>query len=315
MAVANYMGIDKERYDQGNKFYSQDPYLQGTGLDKPAITFNPSNYDTGITSQYGNNSMYGTPNQGGDSMGATMPIGNFNQKDNLFEVGPMSGAAPGSFRAAQDIGIDQTPVGRFDGLKNIAGKVGNYGLKAMSSQMGSQGGAMLGGLFRGGILPILLGAGAGGKFGFDMSGRGPTDAERVTANFYGNQGNSPMQYLDEEGNLVDSMMQGYNISSAFGKGIGSALQGRIDRINKTISNPNYRGQLKVRRDGKKSLLDKLLAEQKALETATQTQANNMQDSNRAMGTGGYQAGYSDDFMEGPDPNASNQDLTSTMGSS
>ena len=84
MAVANYMGIDKERYDQGNKFYSQDPYLQGTGLDKPAITFNPSNYDTGITSQYGNNSMYGTPNQGGDSMGATMPIGNFNDKGNLF---------------------------------------------------------------------------------------------------------------------------------------------------------------------------------------------------------------------------------------
>ena len=312
---ANYTGIDKERYDAGNQFYSQDRFLQGTGLDKPAITFNPSNYDTGITSQYGNNSMYGTPNQGGDSMGATMPIGNFNQKDNLFEVGPMSGAAPGSFRAAQDIGINQTPVGRFDGLKNIAGKVGNYGLRAMSSQMGAQGGAMLGGMIPGGILPILLGAGAGGKFGFDMSGRGPTDAERVTANFYGNQGNSPMQYLDEEGNLVDSMMQGYNISSAFGKGIGSALQGRIDRINKTISNPNYRGQLKVRRDGKKSLLDKLLAEQKALETATQTQANNMQDSNRAMGTGGYQAGYSDDFMEGPDPNASNQDLTSTMGSS
>ena len=32
----------------------------------------------------------------------------------------------------------------------------------------------------------------------------------------------------------------------------------------------------------------------------------MQDSNRAAGTGGYQAGYSDDFMEGPDPGASNQ---------
>ena len=77
---ANYTGIDKERYDAGNQFYSQDRFLQGTGLDKPAITFNPSNYDTGITSQYGKNSMYGTPNQGSDSMGATMPTGNFNQK-------------------------------------------------------------------------------------------------------------------------------------------------------------------------------------------------------------------------------------------
>ena len=40
----------------------------------------------------------------------------------------------------------------------------------------------------------------------------------------------------------------------------------------------------------------------------------MQDSNRAARTGGYQAGYSSDFMEGPAPGASNQDLTSTMGS-
>ena len=185
-------------------------------------------------------------------------------------------------------------------------------MKGFASQMLSQGGGQAGfGIM--GLPGAVLGMLGGAKLGFGA--RGPTDAERVTGNFYGNQGNSPMQYLDEEGNLVDSMMQGYNISSAFGKGIGSALQGRIDRINKTISNPNYRGQLKVRRDGKKSLLDKLLAEQKALETATQTQANNMQDSNRAMGTGGYQAGYSDDFMEGPDPNASNQDLTSTMGSS
>jgi hypothetical protein len=44
-----------------------------------------------------------------------------------------------------------------------------------------------------GILPILLGAGAGGKFGFDMSGRGPTDPDpqELIANFYGNQGNTP----------------------------------------------------------------------------------------------------------------------------
>jgi hypothetical protein len=50
--ATNYTGVDLDRYNAGNKFYSQDRYLQGTGLDKPAITFNPSNYDTGIMSQY-----------------------------------------------------------------------------------------------------------------------------------------------------------------------------------------------------------------------------------------------------------------------
>jgi len=264
--ATNYTGVDLDRYNAGNKFYSQDRYLQGTGLDKPSITFNPSNYDTGITSQYGNNSMYGNLNLSGDSMGATMPMGNFNQySGNRFLTGPISGAAPGSFRAAQDIGIDQTPVGRFDGLKNIAGKIGNYGLKAISSQMGSQGGAMFGGasIFGGGILPILLGAGAGGKFGFDAVGREPTDLQKIETNFYGNQGNSPMQYLDEEGNLVDSNMKGYNINSIFGKGIGATIDKRIDKITKTINRPGYTGSL----GEKGGLLEKLKLEREALANA------------------------------------------------
>ena len=51
MAIANYgaTGVDLDRYNQDNKFYSQDRYLQGIGLDKPAITFNPSQSNTGIT--------------------------------------------------------------------------------------------------------------------------------------------------------------------------------------------------------------------------------------------------------------------------
>ena len=245
--ATNYTGVDLDRYNAGNKFYSQDRYLQGIGLDKPAITFNPSNYDTGITSQYGNS------NSSGDSMGATMPMGNFNQySGNRFLTGPISGAAPGSFRAAQDIGIDQTPVGRFDGLKNIAGKVGNYGLKALSSQMGSQGGAMLGGMIPGGgILSMILGAGAGGKFGFDAVGREPTDSQKVETNFYGNQGNSPMQYLDKEGNLVDSNMQGYNINSMYGKGIASALDKRIATIRnrrETVAGDEMLKQLVLERE-------------------------------------------------------------------
>jgi len=276
---ANYTGIDQQRYNEGNKFYSQDPYLQGTGLNKAPITFNPSNSNTGIISQYGNNSLYG--NQGSDSMGSNMPTGSFNQKDNLFEIGPNTNMQPNVYDEFGKNGqVYNNSLGQ--NINNLAGKAGNYGLRALAAQSGSQGGAMLGSMLPGGILSMILGAGAGGKFGFDASGRGPTDPERITANFYGNQGNSPMQYLDEEGNLVDSMMQGYGISSRYGKGIAGSLQGRIDTINKTISNPNYRGQLKVRRDGEKSTLDKLIAEQKALDAAKQTQIANRTANERSV---------------------------------
>ena len=206
---ANYTGVDKDRYDAGNKFYSQDRFLQGVGLDKPAITFNSSPDNSGIMGMYPG-SIYGTSNQGGDSMGATMPTSNFNQKSIGSLIDPYQGQP--SF------------------LNNALNKAKDYGLKAFASQMGAQGGAMLGGMIPGGILPILLGAGAGGKFGFDMAGAAGSDPQGLISNFYGNQGNSPMQYLDEEGNLVDSMMQGYNINSAFGKGMPAAIQARIDRI-------------------------------------------------------------------------------------
>jgi len=305
---ANYIGVDKDRYDAGNQFYSQDRFLQGIGLDKPAITFNPSNYDTGITSQYGNNSMYGTPNQGGDSMGATMPIGNFNQKDNLFEIGPNTNMQPNVYdEFGKDGQVYNTSLGQR--AKDLAGKVGNYGLRAMASQMGSQGGAMLGGMIPGGgILSMILGAGAGGKFGFDMSGRGPTDPERITANFYGNQGNSPMQYLDEEGNLVDSMMQGYNISSAFGKGIGSALQARIDKINNRKAGVHTAG-----------LLQRLNKEKEALEAANQKQMDNMAANERSVLDdyfGGSGAGADGDRYDGADTfEEYSADPTSFSGSS
>ena len=286
---ANYTGIDKERYDAGNQFYSQDRFLQGTGLDKPAITFNPSNYDTGITSQYGNNSMYGTPNQGGDSMGATMPIGNFNQKDNLFFERP-------------DYEYDAAfpNAGRFN---NLAGKARDYGIKGLASKMLSEGGAQAG-FGIAGFPGALIGMLGGAKLGFGA--RGPTDAERVTGNFYGNQGNSPMQYLDADGNLVDSMMQGYNISSAFGKGIPAAIDKRIAKI---------RNRKAAQTEASLKMIADLEKEAAALAASQQQQANNMQDSNRAMGTGGYQSTYSQDtdFMEG-DPSAGGRATAATSGS-
>ena len=33
--ASNYIGVDLDRYNQGNHFYSQNKFLQGVGLDKP----------------------------------------------------------------------------------------------------------------------------------------------------------------------------------------------------------------------------------------------------------------------------------------
>ena len=271
--ATNYTGVDLDRYNAGNKFYSQDRYLQGTGLDKPAITFNPSNYDTGITSQYGNNSMYGTPTNTGGS-GGDINFGNFNQKDNLFGIGPNTNMQPNVLDEFGKNGqVYNNSLGQ--NINSLAGKAGNYGLRTMASQMGAQGGTMLGGMVPGaGILSMILGAGAGGKFGFDMSGRGPTDPERITANFYGNQGNSPMQYLNPiTGELEDSEMQGYNISSAYGKGIPAAIQNRIDKIM------NRRAAQTTASKDRIAALEK---EKAALDAANQTQMNNMAANERSV---------------------------------
>jgi len=280
--ASNYTGVDLDRYNQGNHFYSQNKFLQGIGLDKPSITFNPSNYDTGITSQYGNNSIYGTPtNTGGEG---NINYGNFNQKDNLFEIGPNTNMQPNVYdEFGNDGQVYNTSLGQR--AKDLAGTVGNYGLRALASQMGAQGGAMLGSMIPGaGILPILLGAGAGGKFGFDMSGRGPTDPERITANFYGNQGNSPNQYLNPyTGELVDSEMQGYNISSFAGQGIKGTLEDRISKIDDVISKREeeeedtgiYKGLNKMHKNSLYQKRSRLQKELNAMNLNEQQQMDNM----------------------------------------
>ena len=231
--------------------------------------------------------------------------GGFKQTDNLFEIGPVSGAAKGSFRAAQDIGINQNPVGRFS---NMLGKATDFGVKALASNMLSQGGGQAGLGFLG-PLGGLAGAIGGGILGFGA--RGPTDAERVVGNFYGNQGNQPSFYVDPvTGQLVASSMRGYNISSAFGKGIPAAIDKRLAKIAKTIQ--KKKGKVT---QGLLDLQAKLKAEKEAIEAEQQRQADNMQDRNRANKTGGYQSSYAEDkdFMEG-DPNAGGKATTATMGS-
>ena len=49
--ATNYTGVDLDRYNAGNKFLSQDNYLQNYQTKAP-ITFNPSQSNTGIMSQY-----------------------------------------------------------------------------------------------------------------------------------------------------------------------------------------------------------------------------------------------------------------------
>lgn len=82
---ANYIGVDRDRYDAGNKFYSQDRFLQGVGLDKPAITFNSSPNNAGIMGMY---PRYPYPpimfEDGGDGGG---PFGGIDKGEITSDVG------------------------------------------------------------------------------------------------------------------------------------------------------------------------------------------------------------------------------------
>ena len=267
---------------------------------------------------------------GGDGITSIDPSG-FRQTDNLFQAAPVAyenelsfqGKVPGmdipaiNFKDAPvDFMLRENNPRTFDPLVNaknaIQGmdlkKARDFGIKALSSNLLAQGGAQLGfGLL--GPLGALGGAIGGGILGFGA--RGPTDAERVVGNFYGNQGNQPSFYVDPvTGQLVESAMQGYNISSAFGKGIPAAIDKRLARIARTIT--KKKGKVT---QGLLELQAKLKAEKEAIEAEQQRQADNMQDRNRANRTGGYQSSYAQDtdFMEG-DPNAGGRGTTSTMGS-
>ena len=293
MALSPY---DQQVYDAGFKFIPQTQYLQNPFLiPGDEVTADPNTgagivtlpLDRGDSNRLSYEQV--TPRFDDRGINSLNTNREFNKKDNIFFERPdyeYEAAFPNA--------------GRFD---NILDTIKNYGMKAAASNMLSKGGAQLG-FNVAGIPGALIGMLGGGALGFGA--RGPTDAEKVVANFYGNQGNTPMQYIDPEtGELVDSLMQGYNISSAFGQGIPAAIQKRIDRIQN-----RKRAQTAISRKRVKDLQKELAA----LETEKQRQAKNMQDSNRAMGTGGYQSSFGgdSDFMEGPsDPGA---DLTSTMGS-
>jgi len=231
---------------------------------------------------------------GGGGITSVNPSG-FKQTDNLFGITPFDYEYNAAFPNA----------GR---TKSMLGKARDYAMKGLSSSMLSKGGAQLGFNFLG-IPGAIAGAIGGGILGFGA--RGPTDAERVVGNFYGNQGNQPGFYRDPiTGELIESAMQGYNISSAFGKGIPAAIDKRLARIGRTIQ--KKKGQVT---QGLLDLQARLQAEKAAIEAEQQRQARNMQDRNRAQGTGGYQSSFAKDtdFMEG-DKSAGGRGTTATMGS-
>ena len=99
--ATNYTGVDLDRYNAGNKFYSQDRYLQGTGLDKPAITFNLSNSNTGIMSQYPKYPIIPMYDSGGDGV--------------IDPRGPDYGyTGPGSTGSAKGFDINDIGEGTID---------------------------------------------------------------------------------------------------------------------------------------------------------------------------------------------------------
>jgi len=306
-----------------NRVFDLYNYYQGVG----PTTGTPT---TTTASVPGYNPFVPRGGGGGGGITSIDPSG-FRQTDNLFQTAPVAyenelsfqGKVPGmdipaiNFKDAPvDFMLRENNPRTFDPLVNaknaIQGmnlkKARDFGIKALSSNLLSQGGAQLGfGLL--GPLGALGGAIGGGILGFGA--RGPTDAERVVGNFYGNQGNQPSFYRDPiTGELVESSMQGYNISSAFGKGIPAAIDKRLARIGRTIK--KKKGKVT---QGLLDLQAKLEAEKAAIEAEQQRQARNMQDSNRANRTGGYQSSYAQDtdFMEG-DPNAGGRGTTATMGS-
>ena len=119
--------------------------------------------------------------------------------------------------------------------------------------------------------------------------------------------------IDEFGNVYsEDELNASNALGGYYSGPARSARRRTARIQ---------NMLERQRLGKKyslANLQRLQEQEKAQEEIQKAAARAMQDRNRAEGRGGYQAGYSDDFMEGPSGRESfsgDTDLSATMGSS
>ena len=141
-----------------------------------------------------------------------------------------------------------------------------------------------------------------------------TPEQTLMKDFYGSEFG-----LDNIGRVQSGIMAGYNPVSMFGSaGLGKSIDKRMATIRNTLK--------KKKSVALENRLKELQRIKDAEQKAREDRAREMQAQNRADNTGGYQAGYGRDFMDGPSGTigGQNQGLggqqgkaggTATMGSS
>ena len=109
--MARYIGIDKERYDQGNRFLSQDKYLANY-TPRDAITFNVSpNNNLGIMGQYPYPLIPQEGGDGGPGFNPNRTDPNFDYETDAYGLKDKSPADKGITEEEQEL-LDQMRFGK-----------------------------------------------------------------------------------------------------------------------------------------------------------------------------------------------------------
>ena len=228
--------------------------------------------------------------------------------NNITKFIPQQMASPRSL-GAEEIETPQSG-GILELLKSGATGARDLFLQGAGATGGLNIGARLGMMINPALaLPFALGGAFLGATGI----RDATPGEKGIQDIYGGrntigQGSFVIDPTTGEflidpitGERLESEMGGYNISSMFGKGLPSAIQSRIDRINKTLSRKDSTilSQRLKRLEAEKAAAE--AAELAAQEEATRALAEaNRQTAGTSDATGGYQSSFSQDsdFMGG-----------------
>ena len=142
MAI-NYTGIDLDRYNLGNKFLSQDRFLQNY-QNKAPITFNPSQSNTGIMSAYQrpiipifpDDSEGGPINPGGPGYGYKSQFDPVTQnKEYLYDMGEGTVEEDDIIKAS---GLSKMDLARAAGAFMFGGPLNMMGSLGMSNKRNEQ---------------------------------------------------------------------------------------------------------------------------------------------------------------------------------
>ena len=189
MSLAALIGIDKERYDQGNKFLSQNPYLQNFQGRAP-ITFNESPViNQGIMGPRIYPYPPIIPQEGGDSGGMINPNRNskFDYETEAYGLKDLSPEEKGITQEEQDIINAQRNKDRL----TQAAQLGLFALNPAGYVIGKG----IKGAFNFVKDKLFGGDGDSGSGGGGGKNKGPTD-------YYGPGGGyegSDLQDKDDEG--------------------------------------------------------------------------------------------------------------------